>query len=40
MRIWVLSALAQTGRDLKIRANLDNAEDIMKRVAEGKLTTP
>ncbi|OAX34055.1 TPR-like protein [Rhizopogon vinicolor AM-OR11-026] len=38
MKIWARSALAQGGRDLEIRANLDKAEDIMKRVAEGKLT--
>jgi hypothetical protein len=38
MKIWALSALAQAGRDTKIRANVDNAEDIMKLVAEGKLT--
>ncbi|KAJ8595201.1 hypothetical protein M405DRAFT_391681 [Rhizopogon salebrosus TDB-379] len=37
-KIWALSALAQGGRDQKIQANLNNAEDIMRRVAEGKLT--
>jgi transposase len=38
MKIWALSALEQVGRDQRIQANLDNARDIMKRVAEGKLT--
>jgi hypothetical protein len=38
MKLWALSALAQCGRDQRIRENLDSAEDIMKRVAEGKLT--
>ncbi|OAX32805.1 hypothetical protein K503DRAFT_804927 [Rhizopogon vinicolor AM-OR11-026] len=38
MKIWAFSALGQGGRDQKIQANLDNAQDIMKRVAEGKLT--
>lgn len=38
MKIWTVSALQQGGRDEKIQANLRSADDIMKLVAEGKLT--
>ncbi|KAG0697468.1 hypothetical protein DFH29DRAFT_856926 [Suillus ampliporus] len=38
MKIWAVSALQQGGRDEKIQANLDSADNIMKRVAEGTLT--
>ncbi|KAG2126940.1 hypothetical protein DEU56DRAFT_821582 [Suillus clintonianus] len=38
MKIWAVSALQQGGRDEKIQANLRSAENIMKRVDEGKLT--
>ncbi|KAG1883857.1 hypothetical protein F4604DRAFT_1952768 [Suillus subluteus] len=38
MKIWAVSALQQGGRDDKIQANLRSADDIMKLVAEGKLT--
>ncbi|KAG0693921.1 hypothetical protein DFH29DRAFT_369688 [Suillus ampliporus] len=35
MKMWTVSALQQGGRDEKIQANLDSADNIMKRVAEG-----
>jgi hypothetical protein len=38
MKIWSVSALQQGGRDDKIQANLRSADDLMKLVAEGKLT--
>ncbi|KAG1791237.1 uncharacterized protein HD556DRAFT_1386844 [Suillus plorans] len=38
MKIWTVSALQQGGRDEKIQANLRSADEIMKLVAEGKLT--
>ncbi|KAG2035381.1 hypothetical protein BDR03DRAFT_962496 [Suillus americanus] len=38
MKIWAVSALQQGGRDDKIQANLRSADDLMKLVAEGKLT--
>ncbi|KAG1733916.1 uncharacterized protein EDB91DRAFT_1148001 [Suillus paluster] len=38
MKIWTVSALQQGGRDEKIQANLDSADNMMKRIAEGKLT--
>ncbi|KAG2346573.1 hypothetical protein BDR05DRAFT_959508 [Suillus weaverae] len=37
-KIWAVSALQQGGRDEKIQANLRSADDLMKLVAEGKLT--
>lgn len=37
-KIWANSELALGGRDQKIQANLDRADELMKRVADKTLT--
>jgi len=38
MKIWAFSIMQRGGRDEKIQANLRSADEMMKLVAEGKLT--
>lgn len=37
-KIWAVSELAMGGRDQKIQANLDRADELMRRVADKTLT--
>lgn len=37
-KIWAVSELAMGGRDQKIQANLDRADELMRRVAGKTLT--
>jgi hypothetical protein len=38
LKIWTVSELALGGRDEKIQANLDRADELMRRVTDKTLT--